>query len=152
MIRPYIPLNAFRGFEVAARHLNFTNTAIELYVIYAVVIIIHSHVDHFTGLRGVVNETDVKSGKVQLIAPAGFMEEAVSENVTAGNVMNRRASYMYGNLLPKNPKGNVGGGLGVTTAAVTISLIEPVVTVTVIDVPGITDSLHRYSSIICLLN
>lgn len=152
MIRPYIPLNALRGFEVAARHLNFTNAAIELYVTYAAVIIIHSHVDHFTGLRGVVNEADVKSGKVQLIAPAGFMAEAVSENVTTGNVMSRRASYMHSNLLPKNPKGNVGGGLGVTTAVGTISLIELVVTVTAIDVSGITDSLHRYSSIICLLN
>ena len=66
----------------------------------------HSHVDHFAGLRAIVDEKDVKAGKVPVIAPEGFMEEAVSENVFAGNVMSRRASFMYGNLLPKDPQGN----------------------------------------------
>ena len=57
------------------------------------------------------------------------MEEAVSENVMAGNVMSRRASYMYGNVLPKDEKGSIGGGLGVTTAAGEFTLIAPTVIV-----------------------
>ena len=53
-----------------------------------------------------------RAGKVRVIAPIGFLEAAVAENVLAGNVMSRRASYMYGNLLPADPKGQVGAGLG----------------------------------------
>lgn len=85
----------------------------------------HSHVDHYGGVRGVVDEADVKDGKVKIHAPAGFMEEAVSENIMAGNVMSRRASYMYGNLLKADPKGQVGAGLGTTTSAGTVTLIAP---------------------------
>ena len=76
----------------------------------------HSHVDHYGGARGIVDEADVRAGKVKIIAPVGFLEAAVAENVLAGNVMSRRASYMYGNLLPADPKGQVGAGLGVTTS------------------------------------
>ncbi|MET0816806.1 MAG: alkyl sulfatase dimerization domain-containing protein [Solirubrobacteraceae bacterium] len=85
----------------------------------------HSHVDHFGGARGIVDEADVRAGKVRVIAPIGFLEAAVAENVLAGNVMSRRASYMYGNLLPADPKGQVGAGLGVTTSAGTVSLLPP---------------------------
>lgn len=93
------------------------------------VIYTHSHVDHYGGVRGVVNEADVKSGKVKIYAPAGFMEAAVSENIMAGNVMSRRASYMYGNLLKADPQGQVGAGLGTTTSAGTVTLIAPTVTI-----------------------
>lgn len=89
------------------------------------VIYTHSHVDHYGGVRGVVDEADVKSGKVKIYAPAGFMESAVSENIIAGNVMSRRASYMYGNLLKADAKGQVGAGLGTTTSAGTVTLIAP---------------------------
>ena len=89
------------------------------------VIFTHSHVDHYGGVRGVVDEADVKSGKVKVYAPAGFMKEAVSENIMAGNAMSRRASYMYGNLLKPDVKGQVGAGLGTTTSAGTVTLIEP---------------------------
>ncbi|MDF3828896.1 MULTISPECIES: alkyl/aryl-sulfatase [unclassified Pseudocitrobacter] len=89
------------------------------------VIFTHSHVDHYGGVRGVVNEADVASGKVKIYAPAGFMKEAVSENIMAGNAMSRRASYMYGNLLKPDVKGQVGAGLGTTTSAGTVTLIEP---------------------------
>lgn len=89
------------------------------------VIYSHSHVDHYGGVKGVVNEEDVKTGKVKIIAPQGFTEAAVAENVMAGNVMSRRASYMYGNLLPQSPIGQVGAGLGMTTSTGTISLILP---------------------------
>jgi alkyl sulfatase BDS1-like metallo-beta-lactamase superfamily hydrolase len=89
------------------------------------VIYSHSHVDHFGGVRGVVDEKDVKAGKVRIFAPAGFMEHAVAENVFAGNAMSRRASYMYGNILPKSPTGQVGAGLGVTTSFGQVTLIPP---------------------------
>lgn len=85
------------------------------------VIYTHSHVDHYGGVRGVVDEADVKAGN----APAGFMEAAVAENIMAGNVMSRRASYMYGNLLKPDAKGQVGAGLGTTTSAGTVTLIAP---------------------------
>ena len=85
----------------------------------------HSHVDHYGGVRGIVEEDDVRAGKVKIVAPEGFLEAAVAENVLAGNVMSRRSSYMYGNLLPADPKGQVGAGLGVSTSAGTIGLIPP---------------------------
>ena len=37
MVRPYLPLNAFRAFEASARHLSFTRAAIELNVTQAAV-------------------------------------------------------------------------------------------------------------------
>ena len=85
----------------------------------------HSHVDHYGGVRGVVSEDDVKAGKVKIVAPVGFLEAAVAENVLAGNAMSRRASYMYGNLLPPSPVGQVGAGLGTTTSTGTVTLIPP---------------------------
>lgn len=89
------------------------------------VIYTHSHVDHYGGVRGVIDEAEVKAGKVKIYAPAGFMDSAVSENIMAGNVMSRRASYMYGNLLKGDAKGQVGAGLGTTTSAGTVTLIAP---------------------------
>jgi len=89
------------------------------------VIYSHSHADHFGGVKGVVDEQDVADGKVRIIASEGFMEFAVSENVLAGNVMTRRASYMFGSLLPKDEKGGVGVGLGKAISSGMVTLIEP---------------------------
>ena len=89
------------------------------------VIYTHSHVDHYGGVRGVVSDEDVASGATKIYAPDGFLEAAVAENVMAGNAMSRRASYMYGNLLPPDPKGQIGAGLGTTTSAGTVTLIPP---------------------------
>jgi alkyl sulfatase BDS1-like metallo-beta-lactamase superfamily hydrolase len=89
------------------------------------VIYTHSHVDHFGGVRGVVSEDDLKAGKVRIIAPEGFTEEAVSENVMAGNAMSRRASYMYGNVADKGPQGTIGTGLGTSTSSGTVTLLKP---------------------------
>ncbi|WP_204071884.1 alkyl/aryl-sulfatase [Planotetraspora phitsanulokensis] len=90
------------------------------------VIFSHSHADHFGGVRGVVPD----GGSVPIIAPAGFMEHAVSENVYSGTAMNRRAVFMYGAALPKSATGQIGTGLGQITSAGTISLIEPTLHVT----------------------
>lgn len=88
------------------------------------VIITHSHIDHFGGIRGVVDEADVISGKVPIYVPEGFFEHSISENVMGGNTMGRRASYMYGNLLPKDEKGTLGTGLGQTTSTGLAGILE----------------------------
>jgi alkyl sulfatase BDS1-like metallo-beta-lactamase superfamily hydrolase len=85
----------------------------------------HSHVDHFGGARGVIGDDDVP-----ILAPHGFLEHAVSENVYAGPAMTRRATYMYGALLPKGPAGQVGAGLGQTTSTGTVTLLPPTVHIT----------------------
>ncbi len=85
----------------------------------------HSHVDHFGGARAVVDDEAVASGRVKIIAPIDFLEEAVSENVMMGNVMSRRASYMYGNLVGWDAQRGVGAGLGQLTSNGTVSLIPP---------------------------
>ena len=90
----------------------------------------HSHVDHFGGSRGVVDQADVDGGRVPVIAPEGFLGHAVSENVYAGGAMIRRATYMYGPLLEKGPAGQVGTGLGQGTSTGTISLIPPTLEIT----------------------
>jgi alkyl sulfatase BDS1-like metallo-beta-lactamase superfamily hydrolase len=89
------------------------------------VIYTHSHTDHHGGVRGVVDEADVKSGAIEIIAPAGFMEEIVSENVLAGTPMIRRAQFQFGATLPKGPRGQVDAGLGKVTSRGTVTLIPP---------------------------
>ena len=89
------------------------------------VIYTHSHVDHYGGVKGVVNEDDVKAGKVKIYAPKGFLQAAVSENVYAGNAMGRRALYQYGPLLPRGEKGQVDAGLGKTTSLGEVTLVPP---------------------------
>lgn len=89
------------------------------------VIYTHCHVDHYGGVEGVTTRENVAAGRVRVLAPEGFTDAAISENVIAGNVMTRRAMYMYGNLLPKDEKGQVDAGLGKTTSMGSVSLIEP---------------------------
>jgi alkyl sulfatase BDS1-like metallo-beta-lactamase superfamily hydrolase len=89
------------------------------------VIYSHTHGDHWGGVRGVVSPEDVASGKVALIAPRDFMQFTVSENVYAGNAMNRRLFYQYGLLLPAAPHGFVSQGLGPRVPAGSIGLIAP---------------------------
>ena len=93
------------------------------------VIYTHSHVDHYAGVKGVITEEDVAAGNVAVLAPAGFMEAAVSENVFAGNAMNRRFSYQYGVLLPRGEFGQVDNGLGKVNPLGAITLIAPTDTV-----------------------
>ncbi|MFN9628748.1 MAG: alkyl/aryl-sulfatase, partial [Cyanobacteriota bacterium] len=85
----------------------------------------HSHVDHFGGVRGVISEEDVRSGKVQVLAPAHFMKHAIAENVYTGTAMTRRAFFQYGLLLPRSPYGHVDQSIGKNTAAGRVGLIEP---------------------------
>lgn len=89
------------------------------------VIYSHTHVDHWGGIRGIVAEADVQSGKIPVIAPADFMEHLVAENVYAGNAMNRRLFYQYGLLLTVGPHGFVSQGLGQSASAGAVGLIAP---------------------------
>ncbi|MDA0147965.1 alkyl/aryl-sulfatase [Vibrio sp. LaRot3] len=110
--------------ETAKAALDFINQELGKRPVTAVVYS-HSHIDHFGGVRGIVNEEDIDAGKVEIIASHGFTEHAVSENVIAGNAMGRRAIFMYGALLPKNAQGSVNGGLGQTTSTGLATLIRP---------------------------
>ncbi len=85
----------------------------------------HSHIDHFGGIRGVVDEAQVTEGIVQIIAPKGFMAEAISENVYAGNAMSRRAGFQYGRNIPSSPFGQVDSAIGKGLAAGSTGLIAP---------------------------
>lgn len=91
------------------------------------VIYTHSHVDHFGGVLGVTSQADVDAGTVAVLAPEGFIEHAVSENVYAGPAMLRRATYMYGVELPRGPMDQVGCGLGQTTSTGEVAVIVPTV-------------------------
>ncbi|GID95451.1 alkyl/aryl-sulfatase [Amorphoplanes digitatis] len=88
------------------------------------VIYSHSHADHFGGVAGVTD------GNVPILAPVGFMEHAVAENVYAGTAMTRRAGFMYGATLPTGPAGQIGFGLGLASSTGTVSLFPPTVHIT----------------------
>jgi len=85
----------------------------------------HSHIDHFGGVLGVTSEEEVASGAVHVIAPSGFMHEAIAENVYAGNAMSRRAGLQYGRVMPSSPFGQVDSAIGKGLAAGTTGLIAP---------------------------
>ena len=102
------------------------------------VLITHSHVDHYMGFVGIVDPKDIlyvsqenysdkmlNKGKVLVVAPNGFYEEAISENLYLGNSMERRASYMYGIYLPKDEYGQVGAGLGKSVGLSPGHLFQP---------------------------
>jgi alkyl sulfatase BDS1-like metallo-beta-lactamase superfamily hydrolase len=90
------------------------------------VIYTHSHIDHFGGVLGVVDAgTDVP-----IVAPTGFLEHAVSENVYAGTAMLRRGMYHTGMALPVGATGTIGVGLGPGTSMGTVGLIAPTLDIT----------------------
>jgi alkyl sulfatase BDS1-like metallo-beta-lactamase superfamily hydrolase len=93
------------------------------------VIYTHSHVDHFGGVRGVVSAEDLAAGRVEIIAPDGFMEHAVSENVIAGNAMGRRAQYQFGFGIAPGAEGQMTSGIGSAVSAGTFTLIAPTRTI-----------------------
>jgi alkyl sulfatase BDS1-like metallo-beta-lactamase superfamily hydrolase len=93
------------------------------------VIYTHSHIDHFGGVRGVVDPAEVAAGRVEIIAPDGFMEHAVTENVIAGNAMGRRAAFQFGSGLQPGPEGQMTSGIGAAVSAGTFTLIPPTRTI-----------------------
>ena len=125
----WIVIDPLISAEVAAAALELVNANVARRPVVAV-IYTHSHIDHWGGVKGVTTVEDVEAGRCAIIAPEGFLEAAVSENVYAGNAMVRRATYMYGTLLPRDEKGQVDAGLGKVTSVGRVTLIPPTHVVT----------------------
>ena len=62
---------------------------------------------------------------VLLVAPEGFMEEAISENLFAGNAMGRRVTYHAAQGVESSATGNLGTGLGPIAGDGLPSLLPP---------------------------
>jgi alkyl sulfatase BDS1-like metallo-beta-lactamase superfamily hydrolase len=106
------------------------------------VVYTHSHVDHFGGVKGVTSQEDVDAGRVAILAPEGFMEHAVSENVYAGTAMARRSAYMFGAALARGPRGQISAGLGQTVSTGAITLIPPTLTITTTGQEEVVDGVR----------
>ncbi len=89
------------------------------------IVFTHSHVDHFGGALGVASAQEVAQRSIPIIAPAGFIEEATSENVLVGTAIARRSMYQFGKNLERSPKGNVDTGLGKNVAYGAIGVLMP---------------------------
>ncbi len=124
----WIVIDPLTAKETAAAALTLVNETLGERPVVAV-IYSHSHGDHFGGVHGVVDVADVETGKVPVIAPVGFLEHAVAENVFAGNAMNRRLFYQYGILLPQSPFGHVDQAIGKNIARGTSGLIAPTISI-----------------------
>ena len=125
----WIVIDPLTNRETAAAALELVNQQLGKRPVVAV-IYSHSHADHFGGVRGIVDEADVKAGKVAIIAPAHFIEETSSENIMAGPAMSRRANYQFGVGLLPGATGQMGSGIGMGVAGGEITLIAPSDTIT----------------------
>lgn len=124
----WILIDPLTGRETARAALDLVNEKLGKRPVTAVVYS-HSHGDHFGGVRGVVDEADVKAGKVAIIAPAHFMAETVSENIMAGAAMGRRVMYQFGTMLSPGAQGQIGSGIGAGVSGAEITLIAPTDTI-----------------------
>ena len=93
------------------------------------VIYSHSHVDHYGGVEGVATRAEVAAGRVRIIAPEGFLEHAVAENIIVGPAMVRRGRYQFGFTLPRSAQGEITSGLGPGPSLGRSSLIAPTDTI-----------------------
>ena len=110
--------------ETAAASLDLVNRELGERPVVAV-LLTHSHADHFGGIRGVMpSDPDVAAG-VEIVAPHGFAEHAVGENIIAGNAMSRRAQFQFGNQLPPSPVGKVDSGIGKALSTGVIGFLPP---------------------------
>lgn len=126
----WIVIDPLTASETARGALDLLHAHVDARPVVAV-IYTHSHIDHFGGVRGVTTDDAVANGEVEIIAPVGFLEAAIAENVVAGPAMMRRGSYMYGRLLPVDPLGHVDCGLGKAIPLLgTSGLIAPTVDIT----------------------
>ena len=123
----WIIIDPLSSVETAKAAYDLVNETLGAYPVKAV-IYTHSHVDHYQGVKGVASDAAVAAGDIAIIAPEGFMDHAVSENIYAGSAMQRRAMYMYGATLPVDEKGYVDSGLGTTSSfGGSSSLITPTI-------------------------
>ncbi|MBA4043889.1 MAG: alkyl/aryl-sulfatase [Erythrobacter sp.] len=127
-ITGWIVIDPLTSVEAAQAAMELVNATLGKRPVSAV-IYSHSHGDHFGGVRGVVDPADVAAGRVAVIAPEGFMEEATSENVIAGGAMTRRAAFQFGTGLTPGATGQMGSGIGLGLSSGTLSLIPPTDTI-----------------------
>ncbi len=106
------------------------------------VIFTHSHADHFGGALGVISAEEAATRQLPIVAPAGFMDEATSENVLMGTAMGRRAMYMYGSRLSRDARGLVDNGLGKAVAFGRMGILTPTITVTGANQEWVIDGLR----------
>jgi len=125
----WIVIDPLASVETARAAMALVNKSLGSYPVKAV-IYSHPHADHYQGVRGVTTGDAVKDGRVTIIAPEHFMEHAISENVYAGNAMQRRAVFQFGILLPRDERGLVDNGIGKTISTGTASLIPPTMEIT----------------------
>jgi len=122
----WIIIDPLTSRDTAAAALKLVNEKLGARPVTAV-IYSHSHGDHFGGVRGIINEADVKAGKVAIIAPEHFLAETASENVMAGPAMSRRATFQFGSNLTPGPQGQMGSGIGKGIGGGDITLIPPTI-------------------------
>ena len=120
----WIVIDPLTARESAAAALAFAQQHLGQRPVTAVVFT-HSHIDHFGGVLGVVSAEEVPARGLPVVAPAGFMAEATSENLLAGPAMGRRSLYMYGDRLPRSAAGLVDNGLGKGVAYGSFGILPP---------------------------
>ncbi len=110
--------------ETAAAAIAFARKHLQKRPVVAI-IFTHSHIDHFGGVLGITSAEEVVKRNIRIIAPEGFVEEAISENLIAGTAMGRRSTYMYGKRLSRSKRGHVGSGLGKNPPYGTFGILKP---------------------------
>lgn len=142
----WIVVDALTSRESAAAALAFARQHLGQQPVSAL-IFTHSHADHFGGALGVLSQTEIQQRKVPVIAPAGFLQEATSENVLVGTAMGRRSEYQFGRNLPHSATGNVDTGLGKDLVYGALGILEPNLLITQpaqeVDVDGLRFVFHN---------
>ena len=120
----YIVIDPLTTVETASYALNLLFENIGKRPITAV-IYSHTHSDHFGGVKGIVSDEDVTSGRVRIIAPEGFVEWVLKEQGLVAEGMPARNDYMYGENLPISPLGLIDTGLGQAIEGGQVTFIPP---------------------------
>lgn len=120
----WIVVDTLTARETAAEAMRFARLHLGDRQVSAIVFT-HSHADHFGGALGVVSAAEAQARALPVVAPAGFIEEATSENLLAGTAMARRSLYMYGDRLPRSVTGLVDNGLGKAVAYGSLGILPP---------------------------
>ena len=113
---------AAAAYELVTEHLGFREISAVIYT--------HYHLDHYGGILGMIERSRIEKENIPIVAPEGFLREAVAENVIAAPVMGRRATYQFGMLLPWNEKGHVDQGLGKGIPTGSSALVPPTIEIT----------------------
>ena len=113
---------AAAAYELVTENLGFSEISAVIYT--------HSHLDHYGGILGMLERSRIEEENIPIVAPEGFLREAVAENVIAAPVMGRRATYQFGMLLPWSEQGHVDQGLGKGIPTGSSALVPPTIEIT----------------------